>query len=106
MIKAKGITVSQQKEATLLQTAGRKLRKVYQTLPEPTELPDDANVYDKAIAKVDRYFAGNVNKPFERRKFRSMRQESFESIAHFVSRLRRQADLCGFGDTRATPVRD
>lgn len=106
MIKAKGITTPAQKEATLLHTAGRKLQKVYETLPEPTGLPDDANVFDKAIAKLDHYFAGNVNQPFERHKFRSMRQESSESIAHFVSRLRRQADFCGFGDTRNTHVRD
>ena len=58
MIKAKGITDPQQKEATLLHTAGRKLQKVYETLPEPPEnqLPDDPTVYDIAIAKLDRYF--------------------------------------------------
>ena len=86
MIKAKGITDPQQKEATLLHTAGRKLQRVYETLLEPPEnqLPDDPTVYDITIAKLDRYFAGNVNQPFERHKFRSMRQESFESTAHFV----------------------
>ena len=35
-----------------------------------------------------------------------MRQESSESTAHFVSRLRRQADFSGFGDTRNIQVRD
>ena len=86
MIKAKGITDPEQKEATLLHTAGRKLQKVQETLPEPPEnqLPDDPTVYDITIAKLDRYFAGNVNQPFERHKFRSMRQESSESTAHFV----------------------
>ncbi|KAK3708106.1 hypothetical protein QZH41_008140, partial [Actinostola sp. cb2023] len=57
MILAKGITSPTQKEATLLHTAGRKLQKVYETLPEPTGLPEDANAYDKAVAKLDRYFA-------------------------------------------------
>ena len=86
MIKAKGITDPEQKEATFLHTAGRKLQKVYETLPEPPEnqLPDDPTVYDIAIAKLDRYFAGNVNQPFERHKFWSMCQESSESTAHFV----------------------
>ena len=86
MIKAKGITDPEQKEATLLHTAGRKLQKVYETLPELPEnhLPDDPTVYDITIAKLDRYFAGNVNQPFERHKFRSMRQESSESTAHFA----------------------
>ena len=67
MIKAKGITDPEQKEATLLHTAGRKLQKVYETLPEPPEnqLPDDPTVYDIAIAKLDCYFAGNINQPFE-----------------------------------------
>ena len=60
MIKAKGITSP--KEATLLHTAGRKLQKpeVYETLPEPTGLAEDADVYEKAVAKLDRYFAGNI----------------------------------------------
>ena len=86
MIKAKGITDPEQKEATLLHTAGRKLQKVQETLPEPPEnqLPDDPTVYDITIAKLDRYFAGNVNQPFERHKFWSMRQESSESTAHFA----------------------
>ena len=90
MIKAKGITDPEQKEATLLHTAGRKLQKVQETLPEPPEnqLPDDPTVYDITIAKLDRYFAGNVNQPFERHKFRSMRQESSESTAHFVQSRR------------------
>ena len=86
VIKAKGITDPEQKEATLLRTAGRKLQKVYEILPEPPEnqLPDDPNVYDIAIVKLDRYFAGNANQPFERHKFWSMRQESSESTAHFA----------------------
>ena len=85
MIKAKGITSVEQKEATLLHIAGRKLQKVYKTFPEPTGLAEDADVYDKAIAKLDRYFAGNINQPFERHNFRSMPQETAESIAHFTS---------------------
>ena len=35
-------------------SAGRKLKKVYETLPEPTGLAEDADVY-----------AGNINQPFE-----------------------------------------
>ena len=35
-----------------------------------------------------------------------MHQETAESIAHFVSRLMRQADFCGFGGTRDSQVRD
>ena len=64
-IKAKGITAPEQKEATLLHTAGRNLQKVDETLPEATGLPDGANAYDEAIANLNRYFAGNVNQPFE-----------------------------------------
>jgi len=106
MMLAKGITKPEQKEATLLHTAGRNLQKVYETLPEPTGLAESANVYDKALAKLDAYFAGKVNQPFERHKFRSMRQESSESVAHYVSRLKRQAEFCGFGEAKSTHVRD
>ena len=34
-------------EATLLHTAGRKLQKVYETLPEPTGLAEDTDVYER-----------------------------------------------------------
>lgn len=106
MNKAKGNTAPEQKEATLLHISGRKLPKVYEILPEPTGLPGDAIVYDKVIAIMYRYFAGDVNQPFERHKLCSVRSESFKPIAHFVSRLRRQADVCGFCNTRNTQVRD
>ena len=75
-------------------------------MAEPTGLAEVADVYDKAIAKLDQHFAGNIYQPFEGRKFRSMRQETAKSIAHFVSRLMRQADFCGFAGTRVTQVRD
>ena len=47
MIKVKGITDPQQKED------GRKLQKVYETLPEPPEnqLPVDPTVYDIATSQ-------------------------------------------------------
>ena len=90
MIKAKGITSPEQKEATLLNTTVRKLQKVCETLAEPKGLAEDADVYDMAIAKLDQHFAGNINQPLKRYKFRSMRQETAESIAHFVFRLMRQ----------------
>ncbi|XP_058942015.1 uncharacterized protein [Pocillopora verrucosa] len=35
-----------------------------------------------------------------------MHQESSELATHFMSRLRRQADFCGLGDTRNIQVRD
>ena len=44
IIQAKGITSPEQKEATVLHTAGRKLQKVYETLLEPTGLAEDADV--------------------------------------------------------------
>ena len=61
MNKAKGNTAPEQKEATLLHISGKKLLKVYEILPEPTGLPGDAIVYDKVIAILYRYFAGDVN---------------------------------------------
>ena len=58
------------------------------------------------IAKLDCYFAGNTNQPLERNKFRAMRQESSESIAHFVSWLRGLAGFWDLGHTRNTQVWD
>lgn len=103
MIQARGITNATRKEAILLHSGGIGLQQIYLTLPDPEE--EEQDVYKKAIKKLDKYFEPKGNEPFERHKFRKMKQEDTESISFYVSRLRRQANYCNFTD-KDTQIRD
>ena len=105
MIKAKGITDADRQEAVLLHAGGFRLQQIYVTLPDAANPPEDASVFDKAVLKLDNYFAPKSNEPFERHKFRKMKQENGENVGHFVAKLKRQAQYCAFTD-KDTQIRD
>lgn len=109
MITAKGVTDAKQKEAILLHVGGIRLQEVYFTLPDLTqEEGNNLDAYEKAIKKLDAYFEPKVNEAYERHKFRKLKQQQGESVAHFVSKLRIQSELCNFNSTaeREKNVRD
>ena len=100
LITAKGVTDPKQKEAILLHVGGMRLQEVYFTLPDLTQDGwADLDAYEKAVKKLDAYFAPKVNEAYERHKFRKLKQQQGESVAHFVSKLRVQSDLCNFTNT-------
>ena len=57
------------------------------------------NVYKVSIEQLDRYFAPQVNVPYERHIFRTITQLPTESFDPFITRLREKADCCEFGET-------
>ena len=57
------------------------------------------NVYTVSIEQLDRYFATQVNVPYERHIFRTITQLPTESFDPFITRLREKADCCEFGET-------
>jgi len=97
MITANGIINPERKEAILLHAGGIKLQQIYVTLPEP-EVVETDTVFDIALKKLDAYFTPKANEPYERHKFRKMRQEENELVIQYVARLRRQADFCSFNE--------
>lgn len=55
--------------------------------------------YESAILTIEKYFAPQLNKRFERHQLRALKQELGESFEDFVFRLKEQAKRCKFYDT-------
>ena len=74
----------------------------------PAEEGDTDNVYKQAVHNLDSYFAPKGNVPYERHVFRSLKQDSSETVDQYVSRLKKQALNCDFGDeaVRSEMIRD
>jgi hypothetical protein len=95
---AAGIIDSGQKKALLLHCGGEDLRELYDTLPQPIGLPEDANDYVKVCAALDIYFLPKKNKRYERHFFRICVQKEKEPITQYVTRLRALSKTCEFTD--------
>src|SRR6218665_1748550 len=81
---------------------GMAVQDLFETLSDPGppggNVDDAASAYDVAMRTLDAHFSPKLNTPYERHVFRQMKQESKETVAQFVSRLRRQAENCEFGE--------
>ena len=102
-VLAKNVTDPAQKKALLLHTTGIDVQDIYHTL---TEEDSEDDVYTKAACALDNYFHTRTNIPYERHIFRQLQQRDDESVDQFATRLRRQADICEFGDQRDDNIRD
>src|SRR6218665_739847 len=109
-IAANGVTSDVQKRASLLHTAGMAVQDLFETLSEPGppggNADDAASAYDVAMGALEAHFPPKLNPPYERHVFRQMKQESKETVDQFVSRFRRQAENCEFGEQLEENVRD
>ena len=94
-------TNKQQRRALLLYTAGRDVREIFQGLTDT----GTAKEYEKAVEKLNAHFTVKTNATFQRHKFRRLAQTSDETVAQFVSRLRKNTDGCEFHDTNIA-IRD
>ena len=111
LIVGKGIVNDAQKKALLLHCAGMDVQEVFDTLPEPPaenvdgDDEDTPTEYKVAMQKLDCYFLPKINEPFERHMFQGLFQEEEETVDHFLTRLRRQSDNCGW-DNPDEAIRD
>ena len=94
-------TNKQQRRALLLYTAGREVRDIFHGLADT----GTAKEYEKAVTKLNAHFTVKTNATFQRHKFRKLAQTSDETVAQFVSRLRKNTDGCEFHDTNIA-IRD
>ena len=92
----KGIVNADQRKALLLHTAGMEAKDIFFTL---TLVEGEAGDSSYVIAKktLNQYFTPLLIVPYERHAFRSMAQESNETIEQFITRLRVKAETCEFG---------
>lgn len=117
-LKANHIDNDEDKFAKLMHLAGRKVQEVYETLPIPPSVNQQAcgplasgfvphlTEYELAIAKLNEFFEPKKNATYERHMFRLIKQERGEKIGIFAMRLRTQADKCDFGNTCDDNIKD
>ena len=65
---------------------------------ELLEGEEGETVYEITKRTLTQHFTPHSNIPYERHVFRSMSQQTSESVEQFISRLRIQAETCEFGD--------
>ena len=75
------------------------VRDIFETLP------DTGNTYDEVKVKLENYFKPKANVPYNRHVFRQSEQNSEESVAQFVTKLRKLAIGCSF-DSADDFIRD
>ena len=92
-IVAMNSTNDKQKRALLLYQAGEETQEIFETLPETGEH------YATAQAKLDEYFSPKKNVDYEVFQFLQQAvQQSGKTVNQFVTRLRKLAATCEFGD--------
>ncbi|XP_064091617.1 uncharacterized protein LOC135205183 [Macrobrachium nipponense] len=91
-LEALGKINEKQQKALFLHTAGLEVQEVFNTL----NLTGDS--LQDAIEGLTNYFAPQANKYFERYQFIEASQESGETIDSFVTKLKKLASTCEFGD--------
>ncbi|KAK7105707.1 hypothetical protein V1264_012941 [Littorina saxatilis] len=101
-LTALGDTTDVQKRALLLHCVGAEVQDIFHTFSQAQAGTTCAHTL-KAFSD---YFTPKQNPVFERHLFRQMNKEEGESTLQFVTRLRQQAEHCGFGDLVEQQIRD
>lgn len=103
-LRANKINDDEEKFDMLLVLGGLELQEYYDKVSkyEVQQVADSGETvvlqYDSAITSLEKYFAPQLNKRFERHLFRAMKQEDNEPIHEFIFRLKNQAKRSNFVD--------
>ena len=97
---ASGCTEDGQKRQLFLHCAGPDVQDILETLT------DTGNTFAQAKTKLDNYFKPKDNIPYNRHLFRQCGQQPDETIAQYVTRLRKLAASCNFADAKDDFIRD
>ena len=87
---ASGCTDDSQKRQLFLHCAGGDVQDIFDTLA------DTGDSFGDAKNGLDNYFIPQTNTTYNRHQFRKEKQREGETIAQYVTRLRRLAADCGF----------
>ena len=91
---ANDITDTKHQRAMLLFLAGPGVRDIFRQLPDTGEDAD----FDTALAKLNEYFEPQKNRVYEVYKFHQAKQQPYENIDKFHTRLRSLGETCEFHD--------
>ena len=100
-----GIVNPEQMRDLLLGLAGEEVQDIFDTLVVPDEEDDGPDAFVRALTALNTYFEPQVNVPYERSVFRRCGMSEGEPMASYVTRLRRLAASCDFGDAEEA-IRD
>ena len=89
------------RRALLLYLAGPQVRAVFKDLPDKGNADD----YTAAVNALNTHYIVAPNPTFQRHQFRKLVQNSDETVAKFVSRLRISAEGCNY-DNVNTEIKD
>ena len=103
-VAASGAEDKLQKRALLLHLAGPGFREIFKTHPE--ELKRDAKEFDKAMTCLSNHFEVKKKVPLARQKLLASKPNPGETINNFVTRLKRLAEHCNYGEEEDNQVRD
>ena len=92
---ALAITDEKRQKAFLLHYGGRVLSTLCGTLLASTD-----EMFKLAKVKLDAYFEPQINHTFETYVFRCMRQDDYETVGQFATRLKVSASRCNFHDDK------
>ncbi|KAG0436199.1 hypothetical protein HPB47_018082 [Ixodes persulcatus] len=93
----------QQKAAIFLHVAGQEAIEVFNMFGLSAE---EAHNYDVLVWRFEAYCLPRSNETFERYVFRTRRQEEGDAFEHFYRDIQLKAVTCGFGDLKASMLRD
>ena len=99
-VMASNITDENQKRATLLYSAGKRVQEIHNTISTSN------NSYSDTVEKLTAHFTPAVNIPYARHLFREATQRSDEATLQYVTRLRELSSDCDFGVDTDGHIRD
>ena len=86
------------RRALLLYHAGPRVREVFKSLNETKDPKIGADDFDGSLEMLNGHYLVKPNITYLRHMFRGMSQESDETLAKFVGRLRKASTGCNFHD--------
>ena len=101
---ASGAVNVTQKRALLLHLSGHAVREIVSTYAE--DIRGKADEYDKTVQCLDDHFKEKKNVPRARQTFIELKPNPNESISNYVTRLKKTAEHCQYGDEMNNQIRD
>ena len=101
---ANGLEDAAKKKAVLLSIVGAEMYQLMRNLTAPAKPTEKS--FDQLVKLVEEHHHPSPSVILQRFKFASRRQKPGESIATFVSELKRLSEHCNYGQTLDEMLRD
>ena len=104
---AVGVVGAERKRALLLHILGKDIQQKVKALGSQPDEDESQDVYEHTKSQLKILFAPKTRPVFERNIFHNMKMtHKEEDVVEFVSRLKKQAQRCQFGNDGENMIRD